>query len=306
MDTTWIYLTDPTMKGAAVRRWQEILLALKYDLGTWGADGVFGKDTDTATRKFQTTAGLDVDGVVGANTLAAAQAKMDGGQPVPAADPHLKVIDGVEVWDYRGEIPAPKNGRQMRPWGEINSLVLHRTACVLGEKPERYFPVNCHIGVSLEGRIFLIQPFELMIWHSHGTSPFSIGVEFDGNGAGKEGYWWRPGGGPHPCTDAQAKAADVLLTIFVKAFASHGQTIKCIWAHRQSSKDRECDPGFSVWQRVGIPWMEAAGAIPGPVEGHPVSKGLELPVGYAGDTFGDGLQLPTEWDARSRVPFFRK
>lgn len=58
--------------GDAVRKWQKFLKSKNYDIGKYGADGDFGKDTDAATRKFQKAKKLEVDGVVGKNTWAAA------------------------------------------------------------------------------------------------------------------------------------------------------------------------------------------------------------------------------------------
>lgn len=310
MSSTWLFLTkapNPLMKGAAVKRWQEQLLALKYDLAPWGADGQFGLVTDRETRKFQTSAGLQPDGIVGERTLYAANTKINGGVvPPPPTDPHLTIIEGVEVWDYRGEIARPSNtGSQgLRPWSQITGIMLHRTACVLGETPSRYFPVNAHIGVTMGGRIILPHFWALMIWHGHSPSSWTIGIEFDGNPEGKPGYFWKPGGGPHEITDAQVKAAGVLLNLLKDAFTNGGSKIQYIVAHRQSSKDRECDPGHQAWKKIAIPWMKETGAIPGPREDHPPTAGLVVPVGYAGDTWSDGAQISYEWDVRSSVPFW--
>jgi hypothetical protein len=59
-------------KGAAgdfVRRLQWALIALGYQLPTFGADGNFGPETAAAVISFQTAAGLKADGVVGPGTL---------------------------------------------------------------------------------------------------------------------------------------------------------------------------------------------------------------------------------------------
>jgi hypothetical protein len=305
---TWLYLDSPAMRGPAVRRWQEILTALNYDIGSWGVDGCFGRDVDTATRKFQQDAGLDVDGVVGADTLEAAEKKFQQGTVTrPTIDGvSPTVVDGVEVWDYRAVAKPPKNFSYIRPWSQISGIMLHRTACVLGENPTRYLPVNAHVGLTMGGRIVLAHAWDKMIWHGHAPSPWTIGVEIDGNPEGKPGYFWTPGGGPHDVTDAQVKAADVLLKLFREEFTRQGQEIKYLVAHRQSSKDRECDPGWLAWNKIAVPWMNTTGAIPGPREGHPPTAGLALPVGYAGDTWGDGFQVPHEWDTRSTVPFWKQ
>ena len=52
-------------KGDAVREMQAVLDRLGYDLGPWGIDGDFGKDTLAAVKAFQKDHGLEVDGIVG-------------------------------------------------------------------------------------------------------------------------------------------------------------------------------------------------------------------------------------------------
>ena len=47
---------------------QTLLMKLGYDLGSYGMDGDFGKDTEAAVRRFQRDHGLTVDGVVGQKT----------------------------------------------------------------------------------------------------------------------------------------------------------------------------------------------------------------------------------------------
>ena len=309
MSNTWLYLDTPRMKGAAVRRWQEILLHAGYDLPKWGADGSFGDETDVATRKAQTDLKANglytgpIDGIVGPKTMAALD-KHTEDIKLPN-EPIVSLVGDVEVHDYRHFASPPKNYSYDREWKTISGVVLHRTACVLGEKPERYLPVNAHIGVTMGGRIVLAHAWNKMIWHGHAPSPWTIGIEFDGNPEGKPGYWWKPGGGPHPITDAQVAAADVLLDLLLAEFKRNDQELRYIVAHRQSSDQREADPGWECWQKIALPWMERTGAVPGPRDGHPPTKGLKLPVGYAGDTWGTGLQIPREWDPRSTIPFWK-
>lgn len=73
-------------KGEAIRRYQEKLQKLGYDLGVWGVDGDFGADTFSAVVRFQKDHGLEADGEIGPLTIAAldkAICELDGGSVKP-------------------------------------------------------------------------------------------------------------------------------------------------------------------------------------------------------------------------------
>ena len=55
-------------KGEQVKTLQRLLIALGYDMKSYGADGSFGSTTDAAVRAFQKDNGLSVDGSVGQKT----------------------------------------------------------------------------------------------------------------------------------------------------------------------------------------------------------------------------------------------
>ena len=124
-------------RGPDVQRWQGFLIA--HGFLTDGADGVFGEQTEAATRAFQTKTKLTVDGKVGAQTYAAAQAlglvamrRMSDPVP-PAVSAKAKEILLAHWRDPFGtEIPfsiADQNyvarieqhyhepGGPMKPWG---------------------------------------------------------------------------------------------------------------------------------------------------------------------------------------------
>ena len=67
--------TRPTLRKGDKGEWvtvlQTKLLNLGYDLGSWGADGDFGKATESAVKAFQRASGLKDDGIVGKLTWAA-------------------------------------------------------------------------------------------------------------------------------------------------------------------------------------------------------------------------------------------
>src|SRR3712207_2037916 len=57
-------------RGEEVRNLQQKLISLGYNMGLYGADGVFGEETHNAVIKLQREHGLSADGIVGPNTLA--------------------------------------------------------------------------------------------------------------------------------------------------------------------------------------------------------------------------------------------
>ena len=64
------------MKGDDVKELQKLLIAKKYDLPKYGADGDFGSETDKTLRRFQVDNSgkpyyLKVDGIAGKNTITA-------------------------------------------------------------------------------------------------------------------------------------------------------------------------------------------------------------------------------------------
>ena len=57
-------------RGAAVQDVQKKLVALGYNVGSTGADGIFGNATKNAVIKFQGSVRISKDGIVGSQTLA--------------------------------------------------------------------------------------------------------------------------------------------------------------------------------------------------------------------------------------------
>lgn len=272
----------PYLRGPAVRRWQEICLALGVPVGPSGPDGIFGTDTDTATREAQRLLDVTEDGIVGPKTWEAAQLRLGSGPLVPAYPWTVYQVDGVEIHDCRAVFKPPKNYTYDRTGPAISGVMLHRTACVLGENPKRWESINAHVGVTLSGKIILMHAFTKMIWHGNGPSPSTVGIEFDGNPEGVPGVFWKPGGGPHAMTPEQLHAASVLFSLMKREIELIGGKMTYVLAHRQSSEDREYDPGWHCWQTVGLDWQARIG--------------FKSPVS---ETWKTGKPIPKEWDPAS-------
>ena len=82
-------------RGTYVTMMQEELQAIGYNIGSTGADGVFGKNTKSAVVAFQTNNGLKADGICGPATWAALDAAQPG--PEPAEERYIVTIPGVSL-----------------------------------------------------------------------------------------------------------------------------------------------------------------------------------------------------------------
>lgn len=87
-------------KGPYVKELQIELINRGYDLGKWGADGSFGKQTESAVKQFQKDHGLAVDGIVGPATWEA----LDG-TPVVRYTVHIPHLSEAQANKLLSEYP---------------------------------------------------------------------------------------------------------------------------------------------------------------------------------------------------------
>ncbi|MDL4839648.1 peptidoglycan-binding domain-containing protein [Aquibacillus rhizosphaerae] len=66
-------------EGSFVREIQQNLMRAGVSLPNYGADGIFGEETERAVMRFQRSYGLAVDGLVGPNTLEQLNQVLNGG-----------------------------------------------------------------------------------------------------------------------------------------------------------------------------------------------------------------------------------
>jgi peptidoglycan hydrolase-like protein with peptidoglycan-binding domain len=56
-------------KGPAVEKVQEALIVLDFPVPRVGTTGIFGEETELAVMSYQETRGLNVDGIIGSETI---------------------------------------------------------------------------------------------------------------------------------------------------------------------------------------------------------------------------------------------
>ena len=197
------------------------------------------------------------------------------------------------LFDERSKHATPRPELvKARSYGTVTAIVLHQTACTLGEKPERWYGVPVHFGVTKSGKILYLNDMTLNVPHGNGFNGRSVGIEIDGAYAGIEGdlsTFWRPAGSkcqPDVISEQQLGAARVAVRFIVDEVARHGGKIQYIFAHRQSSKDRISDPGSRIWQEVGL-WAQR-----------------ELGLSDGGEGFQQGgYPIPEAWDPTRRARY---
>ncbi len=82
-------------RGEPVRRIQELLLQLGYQLPNFGADSIFGGETESAVRQFQSDHGAMADGIIGPETMGKLDEAAPGTEP-PGVEPPGVEPPGVE------------------------------------------------------------------------------------------------------------------------------------------------------------------------------------------------------------------
>lgn len=259
-------LTKPMMYGPAVMRIQEFLDVTVQD-------GIFGRKTEQAVKKYQKNNGLVVDGIVGPKTLAAIKGKL--------------VKDPFGIVDIRGTHPRPKNYARKRKWVSIVGVTLHQTGCNMPSDPLNCGRLNAHYLVLRSGITVWVNDETDFIWHAQGLSSKTVGIEFEGNFYGVSGdpsTLWKGGGPGVRLNREQLIASRILFDHLYLQFQKNSAQWTRINGHRQSSNTRVADPGSDIWKQVALPWASKLG----------------LKNADGGDSFklGSGSPIPKPWDSR--------
>lgn len=271
-------------KGDVVVRLQQDLQMLGCSMPRFGIDGQLGDETLAAAHSLLVA--KHGAGSVDADPTSLSEAELHYIEQMVTNLYTGKQPGGIV--DERTKHPTPRPELvKVRSYSAITSIVLHQTACTLGETPSRWHTIPIHVGITKTGKILHLNDFTLNLPHANGFNSRSVGIEIDGAYAGIEGdlkTFWRPAGStakPDVASEAQLGATRVAVRWICEEVASHGGKVLNIFAHRQSSKDRQSDPGSRIWQEVGL-WAQ---------------KELGLSDGGEGFQQG-GTPIPTAWDAR--------
>ncbi len=147
-----------------------------------------------------------------------------------------------------------------------------------------------HFCITRAGKVIQLYDLTEVCNHAGAFNRSSVGIEIDGWFAGIEDRpetLWQPRNQTTPrrpmdMPTAQADAAKAAVQWIVDTVKANGGKVTHIHPHRQSSKDRQSDPGSLIWQTVGL-WAQDV---------------LGLSDGGAAYKVGDGRTIPEAWDAR--------
>lgn len=178
----------------------------------------------------------------------------------------------------------------LRPWSKITGICLHQTACLLGERPERWDTVGAHLGVMRSGRVVWLHDFERVIWHGNNWNAGTVGIEIDGLYEGVLGdprtVWDDPTTTIHEkgmrATPEAIEATKQTIRWICSVVAKNAGDVRALVAHRQASEDRRNDPGSELWQAIALP----------------LHAELGLHDGGLGFKLGTGSPIPEVWDPR--------
>ena len=284
-------LSNPLKKGSQdpyVKTVQQQLIALGYSLPRYGADGDLGDETLRAYGEFLVLEGMraPTDEMPKSITVAGAAGLDRAFAAIPP------VAEGDKYFDERNK--HPHDGRSKSypymKWSEVKAIVLHQTATQLGEKPERWHSVPIHFGITRSGKTIQLYDLTEVCNHAGNFNRWTVGIEIDGWFAGVEGRpetLWQPKA-PAPkrtamnLPAAQADAAKSCVKRIIDTVAANGGQITRIHPHRQSSGDRQSDPGSLIWQTVGL-WGQ---------------QQFNLSDGGQNYKIDSGRTIPFDWDPR--------
>ncbi len=243
--------SDSPSEGSEFIRWAQVSLnkVLNLSLRT---DGVIDADTREAIRSFQRREKLPVTGVIGPDTqqaLVAAtrnQAKQPD-QEFPWWPSFFPALAPIQIEDRTAFGLKENRKGKPRDMSKVYALVLHQTAFSRGNDTTKYDRIPVHFVITPNGKIIQLHPLSAYLWSSNGFNAGSVAVEFVGNFPNTKGKCWQAQKfGCHQLTQEQINSGRALIRHLINTMG-----LTHVLAHRQSSGQRENDPGPDVWYHVG-------------------------------------------------------
>lgn len=280
--------TDESLGEPRVTQLQNDLVTLGFNL-RFGVDGKIGQDTlgamDMFLRKHKRN---DND----RNTVDADELALLAGE---VARHRSSGPPGVERFIDLRRAASREHNYDVRTVEQTYGVCWHQTACLFGEDPNQYLRVGAHYCITRGGILIQLHDDTDVVVSANLWNDHCISVECDGWYPGLRDdprSLWRPKDDPHrnpmsPTREAMATARAFLRWKHAD-LAARGGKLKALVAHRQSSGDRESDPGEEWWEDVCVPAALELGLTDG-AEKEPTFH------------LGQGYPIPTAWNPDRRM-----
>lgn len=184
-----------------------------------------------------------------------------------------------------------------RPISEVTGICDHQTACDMGEREARYYTIGSHFVVLRSGRVLWMCDVDRVVYHGNGWNARTVGIEVNGLYSGLEDdpdtaqdeslrTTWDDKTTPTRetpmvVTPQSLRGLRDLHRWICWHVRQRGGQVKFLVAHRQSSLDRQNDPGQTLWQQGAVPMHAELGLSDG---------GVGFKIG--------GYAIPEQWDPR--------
>jgi peptidoglycan hydrolase-like protein with peptidoglycan-binding domain len=189
----------------------------------------------------------------------------------------VKKLGPLRGGEINGKVWYKRDAKQSpRRQTNIDSIVLHHMAYNIGNDVNLYKKVGAHYIVTADGQVAQLYDDVDFLNASNGFNPRSVAIEFAGNFPDHRYHWWksREKTLPDRCylTPTQIRAGRCLLARLKAQLPG----IQYLYAHRQSSKSRENDPGPDVWFYIGEWALKNLGLTDREPQTH-INKGQPIP-----------------------------